>query len=175
MDPKPGIKEVEEAKASSLSRVGDEVQETKLTRSILLKLDTRCAKFPGPPFFVCVCVCFLLRSNILTSEFIRILPMLALLFLCSFLDRTNVGNAKIYGLEKDLNISDHQYDIGLTVFYLTYVCRYRPIPPPFPPLHTPSMNWRTTSSATPKAKLRPLRSLAMLMYILLVNCQVICC
>lgn len=50
--------------------------------------------------------------------------MLALLFLCSFLDRTNVGNAKIYGLEKDLNINDQQYDIGLTVFYLTYICRY---------------------------------------------------
>jgi hypothetical protein len=52
--------------------------------------------------------------------------MLALLFLCSFLDRTNVGNAKIYGLEKDINITDKQYDIGLTVFYLTYVCRLVP-------------------------------------------------
>jgi hypothetical protein len=49
--------------------------------------------------------------------------MLALLFLCSFLDRTNVGNAKILGLEKDLSITDHQYDIGLAVFYLTYICR----------------------------------------------------
>lgn len=49
--------------------------------------------------------------------------MLALLFLCSFLDRTNVGNAKIIGLETDLKITDHQYDIGLTVFYLTYICR----------------------------------------------------
>ena len=49
--------------------------------------------------------------------------MLALLFLCSFLDRTNVGNAKIIGLEKDVNITDHQYDVGLAVFYLTYVCR----------------------------------------------------
>lgn len=58
----------------------------------------------------------------LTDSF-RILPILALLFLCSFLDRTNVGNAKILGLEKDVNINDHQYDIGLTVFYLFYICR----------------------------------------------------
>ena len=50
--------------------------------------------------------------------------MLALLFLCSFLDRTNVGNAKIIGLEQDVHITDHQYDIGLTVFYLTYICRW---------------------------------------------------
>ncbi|KEF51712.1 uncharacterized protein A1O9_12347 [Exophiala aquamarina CBS 119918] len=31
----------------------------------------------------------------------RIVPILAVLFLYSFLDRTNVGNAKILGLEKD--------------------------------------------------------------------------
>ncbi|KAJ6020785.1 hypothetical protein N7540_006289 [Penicillium herquei] len=61
------------------------------------------------------------RSLLLKLDF-RILPTLALLFLCSFLDRTNVGNAKIYGLEKDINITDHQYDIGLTVYYLFYVC-----------------------------------------------------
>lgn len=53
----------------------------------------------------------------------RILPILALFFLCSFLDRTNVGNAKIIGIEKNIHITDHQYDIGLTIFYLTYICR----------------------------------------------------
>jgi hypothetical protein len=52
-----------------------------------------------------------------------VLPVLALLFLCSFLDRTNVGNAKILGLEKGIHITDHQYDEGLTVFYATYIAR----------------------------------------------------
>ncbi|KAF3014798.1 hypothetical protein E8E14_011638 [Neopestalotiopsis sp. 37M] len=51
----------------------------------------------------------------------RILPILAVLFLCSFLDRTNVGNARLYGLEKDINITDHEYDQGLAVFYATYI------------------------------------------------------
>lgn len=51
----------------------------------------------------------------------RILPVLALLFLCSFLDRTNVGNARLYNLEVDLNMTDHQYDTGLAVFYATYI------------------------------------------------------
>lgn len=45
------------------------------------------------------------------------------MFLCSFLDRTNVGNAKTYGLEKDLKMTDHQYDTGLTVYYATYIAR----------------------------------------------------
>ncbi|KAL3426838.1 major facilitator superfamily transporter [Phlyctema vagabunda] len=52
---------------------------------------------------------------------IRIIPVFALLFLCSFLDRTNAGNAKTYGLEKDLYMTDHEYDIGLTVYYATYI------------------------------------------------------
>lgn len=50
--------------------------------------------------------------------------MLTLLFLCSFLDRTNVGNAKTYDLEDDLGMSDHQYDTGLAVYYATYIARY---------------------------------------------------
>ena len=61
------------------------------------------------------------RQHDLTSN--RILPVLALLFLCSFIDRTNVGNAKILGLEADININDHQYAVGLSVFYATYIAR----------------------------------------------------
>ncbi|KAI0832241.1 MFS general substrate transporter [Hypoxylon sp. FL0890] len=51
----------------------------------------------------------------------RILPVLAVLFLCSFLDRTNVGNARLYNLEGDIGITDHEYDQGLAVFYATYI------------------------------------------------------
>ncbi|KAF2843395.1 MFS general substrate transporter [Patellaria atrata CBS 101060] len=64
--------------------------------------------------------------NIWLTYSVRILPILALLFLCSFLDRTNVGNAKIIGLEEDLNISDHQYNTGLAVFYATYIASELP-------------------------------------------------
>ncbi|KAI8311794.1 putative transporter [Colletotrichum sp. SAR11_59] len=54
----------------------------------------------------------------------EVLPLLALLFLCSFLDRTNVGNAKIIGLEEDLGINNVQYNQGLAVFYATYIARH---------------------------------------------------
>ncbi|GFF50120.1 uncharacterized transporter C1002.16c [Aspergillus udagawae] len=94
---KPSHETVEDVKPKSLDNMAfDDAYQQKLTRSILFKLDT------------------------------RILPVLALLFLCSFLDRTNVGNAKILGLQNDLNITGHQYDIGLTVFYLTYICSELP-------------------------------------------------
>ncbi|KAI1762667.1 MFS general substrate transporter [Hypoxylon sp. FL1150] len=66
-------------------------EDLKMTRKVLWKLDT------------------------------RILPVLAVMFLCSFQDRTNVGNARLYNLEEDIAITDHQYDAGLAIFYATYI------------------------------------------------------
>lgn len=39
-----------------------------------------------------------------------------------FLDRTNIGNAKIANLEKDLNIDPHskKYNATLTIFFVAY-------------------------------------------------------
>ncbi|KAH6847413.1 major facilitator superfamily domain-containing protein [Chaetomium sp. MPI-CAGE-AT-0009] len=62
-----------------------------------------------------------LTRRILFKTDTRILPVLSLLFLCSFLDRTNVGNAKIIGLERDLGLTNLQYNQGLAVFYATYI------------------------------------------------------
>jgi len=45
---------------------------------------------------------------------------LSFLYLISFLDRTNIGNAKIDGLQKDLNMTNNQYNISLTVFFISY-------------------------------------------------------
>jgi len=50
----------------------------------------------------------------------RLIPWLCVLYLLSFLDRSAIGNAKLYGLEKDLKISDEQYNLALTVFFFPY-------------------------------------------------------
>ncbi|KAM3468236.1 hypothetical protein MY5147_008126 [Beauveria neobassiana] len=50
-----------------------------------------------------------------------VLPLVALLFLCSFLDRTNKGNAKIIGLVNDIHISPSQYRNGLPIYYACYI------------------------------------------------------
>lgn len=39
-----------------------------------------------------------------------LIPWLCLLYLLSFLDRTNIGNARLAGLEEDLNMSGHDYN-----------------------------------------------------------------
>jgi hypothetical protein len=51
---------------------------------------------------------------------LRLLPMLALLYLLSFLDRGNIGNAKIEGLSETLKLTGPQYNWCLTVFFFTY-------------------------------------------------------
>ncbi|KAL5513328.1 hypothetical protein ACEPAH_3727 [Sanghuangporus vaninii] len=49
-----------------------------------------------------------------------LIPWLSFLYLLSFLDRSSIGNAKLYGMEQDLNLTDHQYLMGLTIFFFSY-------------------------------------------------------
>lgn len=78
------------------------------------------------------------ERTLLRKMDIRIVPWLGLLYLLNFLDRGAIGNAKVrasligfmasprevisqlYGLEADLNITDKQYLIALTVFFFPY-------------------------------------------------------
>ena len=47
--------------------------------------------------------------------------MLAILYLISNLDRTNIGNAAIEGLSEDLGLTGVQYNIALSILFVTYV------------------------------------------------------
>ncbi|KAE8149947.1 major facilitator superfamily domain-containing protein [Aspergillus avenaceus] len=60
------------------------------------------------------------EDRILRKMDIRIIPMLAALYLLAFLDRGNIGNAKIEGLLDDLHMTGGQYNWCLTVFFFTY-------------------------------------------------------
>lgn len=49
-----------------------------------------------------------------------IIPVVSVLYLLSFLDRGNIGNANIEGLGEDLNLQGNQYNICLTMFFIPY-------------------------------------------------------
>ena len=52
----------------------------------------------------------------------HIVPWLFGLWLFAFIDRSNIGNAKIDGLVTDLHLAvGNKFNIALTVFYITYV------------------------------------------------------
>ncbi|KAI9932521.1 hypothetical protein MW887_008763 [Aspergillus wentii] len=50
----------------------------------------------------------------------RLLPLLTVLYVLSFLDRGNIGNAKVAGMNEELGLTGAQYNLALTVFFFPY-------------------------------------------------------
>ena len=50
-----------------------------------------------------------------------IIPPVMLLYLFSFLDRVNIGNARLYGLEEDLGLKGSQYQTAVSLLFVTYI------------------------------------------------------
>lgn len=58
----------------------------------------------------------------ITRKFdINIVPWLFGMWLLAFIDRSNIGNARIDGLPEDLELKRNQFNIALTVFYVPYI------------------------------------------------------
>ncbi|KAK1252004.1 hypothetical protein MKX08_003191 [Trichoderma sp. CBMAI-0020] len=60
------------------------------------------------------------QKKILRKVDWRLVPLLSFLYLVSFIDRGNLGNAKVAGLGKDLHLSGTQYNIAVTLFFIPY-------------------------------------------------------
>ncbi|KAI1283631.1 MFS general substrate transporter [Xylaria sp. FL0933] len=51
----------------------------------------------------------------------QLVPMLTILYLLCFLDRVNIGNARIQGLSEDLNLIGYRFNIATSIFYIVYL------------------------------------------------------
>ncbi|KNG80655.1 MFS transporter, partial [Aspergillus nomiae NRRL 13137] len=61
------------------------------------------------------------EARILRKLDLRVPTLMGFLYLLSLLDRSNIGNAKIAGMEDDLDLSGNRYAWLLTIFYISYV------------------------------------------------------
>ncbi|KEZ46290.1 hypothetical protein SAPIO_CDS1211 [Scedosporium apiospermum] len=52
---------------------------------------------------------------------LHLIPIIAVLYLLAYLDRGNIGNARLAGLEKDLGMAGDQYNVALTIFFVSYI------------------------------------------------------
>ncbi|KAJ5423093.1 Major facilitator superfamily domain general substrate transporter [Penicillium cf. griseofulvum] len=52
---------------------------------------------------------------------LRLLPVLAIMYLFNSLDKSNLGNAKTAGLEDTLSLTGNQYNLLLSIFFVPYV------------------------------------------------------
>ncbi|RSL94061.1 hypothetical protein CEP52_012855 [Fusarium oligoseptatum] len=51
----------------------------------------------------------------------HMMPWVTLMFLMNYLDRINVSNARLAGLQEDLNMSDTVWNTGISTFYVGYL------------------------------------------------------
>ncbi|EON67345.1 hypothetical protein W97_06598 [Coniosporium apollinis CBS 100218] len=65
------------------------------------------------------------RKTVLRLDLLLV-PMMCMIYLLAFLDRSNIGNARVAGLQKDLGITDYQYQIAITVTYVPYIAAELP-------------------------------------------------
>lgn len=62
-----------------------------------------------------------LEKKLLRKLDFRVIPILWFLFLVSFFDRSNIGNAKIAGMTTALKMKGNDYNVAVTVFTVAYV------------------------------------------------------
>ncbi|KAJ6151243.1 hypothetical protein N7470_007837 [Penicillium chermesinum] len=61
-----------------------------------------------------------MERKVIRKMDMHILPFVVLLYLFSFLDRVNIGNARLYGLEEDLGLVGTQYQVAVSILFVTY-------------------------------------------------------
>lgn len=52
---------------------------------------------------------------------IRLLPMLAFIYILNFLNRSNITSARLGGLEADLNLQGNQYQVCISILFVGYI------------------------------------------------------
>jgi MFS family permease len=52
---------------------------------------------------------------------LMLIPTVSILYLFCFIDRANIGNARLAGLEKELQLVGNDYNTLLSIFYVSYI------------------------------------------------------
>ncbi|KAI0687813.1 MFS general substrate transporter [Cytidiella melzeri] len=56
-----------------------------------------------------------------------VIPLVGMYYLLSFIDRSNIGNARIAGLQKSLKMTNTQFSTALTITYVPYILMELPM------------------------------------------------
>lgn len=54
------------------------------------------------------------------------LPIITVCLMISYLDRSNVTNARVAGMQKDMHMNDVQWSAGISLFYAGYMITQLP-------------------------------------------------
>ncbi|KAE9371599.1 MFS transporter-like protein [Stipitochalara longipes BDJ] len=76
-----------------------------------------------------------LERRVVRKIDLHLMPLVIALYLLAYLDRSNIGNARIAGMDKDLSLDSDSYEWLLTIFYISYIVfeplalMYKIVPP----------------------------------------------
>ncbi|OCK81213.1 MFS general substrate transporter [Lepidopterella palustris CBS 459.81] len=62
-----------------------------------------------------------LEKKLVRKLDLHVVPLVMALYLLAFLDRSNIGNARIAGMATDLHLTSDRYTWLLTIFYISYI------------------------------------------------------
>ncbi|KAG9767952.1 MFS general substrate transporter, partial [Aureobasidium melanogenum] len=60
------------------------------------------------------------EARILKKIDYRLVPVLSLVYLLAYIDRSNIGNARIAGMAEDLDLYGMRYNVAVTLFFVSY-------------------------------------------------------
>lgn len=61
------------------------------------------------------------EKQLLRKVDLRLIPVLFFLLMAAFLDRINIGNARLLGLEEDLHMDGNDFNVALFMFFIPYI------------------------------------------------------
>jgi len=61
------------------------------------------------------------ESKLLLKLDLHIAPVVMILYMIAFLDRSNIGYANVQGMSTDINLTGNQFNVATSIFYVTYV------------------------------------------------------
>ncbi|KAI9442809.1 putative pantothenate transporter [Lactarius psammicola] len=85
-----------------------------------LELDGKCAPSVSSQKYPFSTVRDVAKTGVWRKLDYHLLPPVVLLYLLSFLDRTNIGNARIAGMGEDLHLTGFRFNIAAAVFFIPY-------------------------------------------------------
>ena len=62
-----------------------------------------------------------IEKRVIRKMDFHVVPLVTALYVLAFLDRSNIGNAKIAGMETELHLEGNRYQWLLTIFYISYI------------------------------------------------------
>ncbi|KAF2168734.1 hypothetical protein M409DRAFT_65153 [Zasmidium cellare ATCC 36951] len=66
------------------------------------------------------------EGKLLRKLDIFLVPIIMLVYLSCFLDRSNIGNVKVAGMPEDIHATNQQFSTAVSIFYATYVVSETP-------------------------------------------------